>query len=267
MRYTHGGKLQLKVRKEFETGLTWLVTDQLRWIRFGVVSLNQGQSWTSPLTDQEQGVVLLSGSCKAIVNGQDLGVMGPRKNVFEDPPWGLYIPGDTPFQLQAESASELALCRCPSKSRGRPRMISPAELDLHHRGRPGFERKVVDIIVENVRADTMMVGETTNLAGQWSSYPPHKHEKDDLPREALLEELYLYKIDPPQGFGCQRIYTDDRSLDQSITLEHNDLVIIPRGYHPVAAAPGYRVYYLWVLAGPKRKLVAKDDPRHQWISG
>jgi 5-deoxy-glucuronate isomerase len=116
-----------------------------------------------------------------------------------------------------------------------------------------------------VEANHLIVGETFNRSGQWSSYPPHKHEQDVPGIESRQEELYFFRLNPEQGFGFMRVYTDDRSIDQPMVLEQNDLVVIPKGYHPVCAAPGYNLYYLWMLAGPTRTLTMRDDPEHAWV--
>jgi 5-deoxy-glucuronate isomerase len=107
-----------------------------------------------------------------------------------------------------------------------------------------------------------MVGETFNPPGHWSSFPPHKH--DGRNGEPKLEEVYHYRIDPPQGFGYQTIYTND---GESIThqVRDRDTVLLPYGYHPVSAAPGYRLYYLWAMAGEQRELALYEDPAHRWI--
>jgi 5-deoxy-glucuronate isomerase len=109
----------------------------------------------------------------------------------------------------------------------------------------------------------LLVGETFNPPGNWSSYPPHKHDgRDGEPR---LEEVYHYRIDPPQGFGHQTLYTSD---GESVThvVRDGDAVLLPYGYHPVAAAPGYRLYYLWALAGAERRMALYEDPQHKWVA-
>jgi 5-deoxy-glucuronate isomerase len=123
------------------------------------------------------------------------------------------------------------------------------------------------VVGENVpQAQRLVVGETFNPPGNWSSYPPHKHEVDAYPEEVRMEEIYYYRLNPPQGFGLQRIYTDDRSLDLACAVEDGDTVLLPRGYHPVVAAPGYQLYYLWMLAGhTDRRMKPRDDAEHTWV--
>ncbi len=256
--------MDLKIRKPLKNGMNDLVTDQLDLIRFSVLCLDQGQSHTIQPTGWEQGLILIEGECRVSVDGKELGKLGPRKDVFSDPPWGVYVPGDLPVTISAISGLELAVAQTPWEKGGEPKLVGPDQVVWHERGKPGFERRVADILLNNLEANSLLIGETFNEPGQWSSYPPHKHENDDIPNESLQEEVYYYKFEPRQGFGFQRIYTDDRSLDETLTIEQSDVSIIPKGYHPVAAAPGYKLYYLWILAGPKRKLCPKDDPNHAW---
>ncbi|MCZ6861860.1 MAG: 5-deoxy-glucuronate isomerase, partial [Alphaproteobacteria bacterium] len=114
-------------------------------------------------------------------------------------------------------------------------------------------------------AESLLVVEVITPQGNWSSYPPHKHDTDALPEESLLEETYYHRLNPAQGFAFQRVYTDDRSLDETICVQDGDLVMVPRGYHPVGAPYGYELYYLNVMAGPTRKWVFQNDPQHEWM--
>jgi 5-deoxy-glucuronate isomerase len=113
-------------------------------------------------------------------------------------------------------------------------------------------------------AESLLVVEVLTPGGHWSSYPPHKHDRDDPPRETLLEETYYHRIAPARGFGLQRVYTDDRSLDESLAFGDRDCVLVPRGYHTVSAPPGYDLYYLNVMAGPTRTWIFANDPDHEW---
>lgn len=257
----------LKIRKTLEPGLNPLVTDQLEFLRFSILRLSPGERFEEALSGWECVLALLSGECEIRAGaGVDGKKLGPRRNVFDDPPWGVYVPGDGSYEVRASTETELALSYAPWKSARGPLLVTPAEVTVHQRGNPGYQREVRDIAVDNVAADSLLAGETVNRPGQWSSYPPHKHD-DRIPGvEARLEEVYFYKVNPAQGFGYQRVYTDDRSLDLAVTVENDDLVLLPRGYHPVAAAPGYSVYYFWALAGPERIMKPHDDPAHQWVA-
>jgi 5-deoxy-glucuronate isomerase len=106
--------------------------------------------------------------------------------------------------------------------------------------------------MESEPAESLLVTEVVTPAGHWSSYPPHKHDTDDMPNEALLEETYYHRLRGGSGFAFQRVYTDDRSLDEGIVVEDGDVVVVPRGYHPVAGDARTDLYYLNVMAGPLR---------------
>jgi 5-deoxy-glucuronate isomerase len=255
---------ELKIKKPLKNGKTRLVDGQLKRIKFSVLSLNSGQKFQEKLAGDELGIVLLSGRVVVDAGGKEYR-LGPRRNVFRDPPWGLYLPGKMTWTIKALVKSELALCYAPGPLRGEVQLIGPKQLVVHQRGKDLFQRKVSDIMVSQVNAKNLLIGETVNKPGQWSSYPPHRHDQHKPPRMYYLEEMYLFKVNPKQGFGFQRVYTDDRRLDQALVIEDNDIAIFKKGYHPVSAAPGYELYYLWVLSGPVRVMKVKDDPAHAWI--
>jgi 5-deoxy-glucuronate isomerase len=133
------------------------------------------------------------------------------------------------------------------------------------RGKGTNTRYVTNILPEGEPADSLLVVEVITPGGHTSSYPPHKHDRDDLPRESLLEETYYHRLNPPQGFAFQRVYTDDRSLDEVMAVEDGDVVLVPEGYHPCAAIHGYDLYYLNVMAGPKRTWKFHNAPEHEWL--
>jgi len=257
----------LKISKKLGPGLTRLVDGQMEYLKFSVLRISSGQRHKEELApDIECVVVLLSGECEVEAGLVGAASLGPRQDVFDHPPWAVYFPGGACFVVEATRESELALSYAPWKGGAKkPVIVTPPEVVVHRRGNPGFRRQVRDIVVDRVAAGSLLVGETINRAGEWSSYPPHKHDAREEGEESQLEEVYFYKVHPRQGFGFQRVYTADRSLDEAVTVENDDLVMLPRGYHPVAAAPGYRVYYLWALAGPEREMKPRDDPDHAWV--
>ena len=217
----------------------------------------------------EATVVLLAGD--AIIDGQ----AARRTDVFDEPATAVYLPPGTSVEISARAHTELALAatvggelHAPDGSA--PVRVAPADVIVHDRGRPGWERQVHDIVGDAVPAQRLLIGETFNAAGQWSSYPPHKHDGAD--GEPALEEVYYYRFDRPDGFGFQGLYEhgDSRHAagERAVFLRHGAVVGIPRGYHPVCAAPGYRLYYLWVLApkaGTARALALHVDPAHRWL--
>jgi 5-deoxy-glucuronate isomerase len=139
-------------------------------------------------------------------------------------------------------------------------VIEPSAVVEKIVGEGTYERHVRTIIGEDFPAERILIGETINGAGKWSSYPPHRHEKDSPPDEARLEEVYYYKLENPKAFGIQRIYTDDGRIDETHTVREGDLCVLPRGYHPVSATPNSRLYYFWALAGKTRRMLVREDP-------
>ena len=262
-----------------------LAKKPLEYLGFGLARLAAGKTWKFATGKAEWTVVILSGSVRAFSADGELtrGPLGMRQDVFSGKASALYLPPGLKGRIQAVTAAELAVCQamtdekttgCRSHIRrgGQPMarapvVITPEDVRARTVGAHNWERTVQDIVDPRIPAARLLVGETINKAGCWSSYPPHRHDEDRLPLEASLEEIYFFQVNPPQGFGFQRVYTDDRRLDESYAVENGDTVILPRGYHPVAAAPGYQVYYLWLLAGPGRVMCPFDDPQHAWVKG
>jgi 5-deoxy-glucuronate isomerase len=190
-----------------------------------------------------------------------------RRDVFDAPATALYMPPGSSTEITVHSRTELVLAATVgSELHGpddaEPRLVNADDVVVHERGRPGWQRSVHDIVDSSVPAQRLLVGETFNAAGQWSSFPPHKHDGGD--GEPALEEVYYYRFDRPDGFGFQGLYDDER--ERAVFLRHGSVVGIPRGYHPVCAAPGYRLYYLWALSAPPgqpRTLALYEDPAHR----
>ena len=165
-----------------------------------------------------------------------------------------------------EAALTTGICTAPGTAKKFPaRIIPPEEVGFEERGKGTNRRLVYNILPDTASAESLLVVEVVTPGGNWSSYPPHKHDRDALPEESFLEETYYHRLNPPQGFAFQRVYTDDRSIDETMAVEDGDCVMVPRGYHPVGAPHGYDLYYLNVMAGPNRRWVFKNDPAHEWI--
>ncbi|MFH1074659.1 MAG: 5-deoxy-glucuronate isomerase [Candidatus Firestonebacteria bacterium] len=262
-------KQNLLYRKKIEKGFTNIVSvgkKNTKNIDFSVLKLRKNQKYENSSKTQERVIVILGGKCNVLVDDKSYKNIGKRKNVFEGKAYSVYIPGGSKFVIQAVSNDlEVAVCAVKSKAKGSPMLITPDMVRRRRVGKDNWQRDVYDIVYEATAGDKILVGETMTPCGNWSSVPPHRHEKEDMPHESKHEETYFFKIDPVQGFGIQWVYTDDSKLNEVYVLRNNDLVVIPRGYHPVAAAPGYRVYYLWILAGNNRLLRPKDDPNHKWL--
>lgn len=234
-------------------------------ISFSLLFLNDGDTFMEKSDDNEVALVALAGVCSVEVNGQDYRNVGGREDVFDGPASCVYIPRDSSYTVTGVGKVEIAVCKTYAQRRTAPFYIPPEKVKIVDRGKGNWFRTVHDIVDARVDADCMLVGETFSPAGNWSSSPPHKHDVEDPPNESKHEEIYYFRTRPRQGFGVIRLYTDDLSLDETHTVEHNDTVILPRGYHPTVAGPGYQLYYLWILAGRDRKVLTRDDPKHAWL--
>jgi 5-deoxy-glucuronate isomerase len=236
-------------------------------VGFQVVKLAAGETHDGGDAGRETCIVIMSGSAEVTAEGLSFGQIGGRASVFEDAaPGAVYVPAATPFAVTAVTDVELALCSAPGKPGGQARLIAAGDMPREVRGTGTNVRHVRNILPETAPADGLLVVEVITPGGHWSSYPPHKHDTATDGEETALEETYYHRLNPPQGFAFQRVYTDDRSLDETVCVQDGDVVMVPRGYHPVGAPHGYDLYYLNVMAGPHRKWIFRNDPAHDWIA-
>jgi 5-deoxy-glucuronate isomerase len=180
----------------------------------------------------------------------------------------VYIPARTKFEIQAEGAVEIALPSAPSEMEAEPYVIAPSQVVSGVWGAANFKRYYHQILTmasqPELPARRLIVGETFTPSGNWSTYPPHKHQVDDLPREAYHEEMYFFKVSPSDGFGICHYYNEEGE-EENFTVRDNSIHMMPRGYHTVVSAPGYTTYYLWFLAGNQRVQATVDDPHLGWV--
>lgn len=235
------------------------------YVGFDVWKLSVGQAAKGEDKDRETCLVFISGKGRVTVGSKDLGLLGERLSPFEGKPWSVYVPAGAAWSITAETPLELGVCTAPGTGKLPVRVISPDSLGQETRGKGTNTRYVTNILPETEPAESLLVVEVITPGGHTSSYPPHKHDQDDLPRESLLEETYYHRFNPPQGFGFQRVYTDDRALDEAMAIEDGDVTLVPKGYHPCAATHGYDLYYLNVMAGPKRTWKFHNAKEHEWL--
>jgi 5-deoxy-glucuronate isomerase len=215
---------------------------------------------------RESLLVILGGHCSVAVT--DMAAwddLGERGTVFEGAATSVYVPAGIPHRISARREAEIAVLRAPAAAGGKTYVIRPSEVTVATRGTGAWQRTVHTILDESRPAQRLVVGETFNEPGAWSSYPPHKHDRHDPPREVRFQEVYHFRVTPRGGFGIQRLYAPEPQVDSTFVVEDGDTVLIPFGYHPVVAAPGYRLYYLWALVGEGRHLAAREDPAHAWV--
>ncbi len=261
-------RLLLKNHAPDAAGLVHAVTPKSAgWghVGFALHRLAPGQRLEVEGGADETCIVLVTGSATVEAGPQIFRSIGGRASPFAGKPVAVYVPCDTAFAITAESGLELALCTAPGGGDHGVRLIGPDDVAYSRRGEGTNTRHVHDILPETEPAYSLLVVEVVTPAGGWSSYPSHKHDTDNLPHESLLEETYYHRFQPAQGFGFQRVYTDDRSLDETMTIEDGDLVMVPKGYHPCGTAHGYDLYYLNVMAGPKRTWRINTEECHRWL--
>ena len=237
------------------------------YVGFGLYHLAPGESAAESTGDLEVILVIVEGRVNLSANGQDFGTCGERLNVFEKTkPTCLYVPNGGEWQAVAETDCTIAVCTAPGKSGHPVRLITPEDIGSEERGKGANTRHIHPIAMEEFDvADSLLVTEVFTPQGNWSSYPPHRHDEDDYPRMTYLEETYYHRLNPSQGFGFQRVFTDDRSLDETIAVSDGEVVLVPKGHHPCGAPYGYEMYYLNVMAGPIRKWRFENHPDHEWI--
>jgi 5-deoxy-glucuronate isomerase len=238
-----------------------------RYVGFSLWRLRPGETAAEATGDREVILVMVEGKARLSGLGRDWGVLGERMNVFEKtPPHCLYLPNGADWAATAETDCVIAVCSAPGKGGHAARRIGPEGITLAERGKDTNIRYIDDIAMENEDyCDSLLVTEVFTPAGHWSSYPSHRHDEDDFPRITYLEETYYHRLNPPSGFGVQRVYTDDGTLDETMAVVDGDVVLVPRGHHPCGAPYGFEMYYLNVMAGPLRKWRFLPAPEVEWI--
>lgn len=237
------------------------------YVGFTLYRLEPGDTAAEATADREVILVLVEGRATLRAAGQDWGEMGDRMDVFErTPPHALYVPSGADWHATATTACTLAVCSAPGKGGHAARRLGPEGIELTPRGTGANTRYINNIAMEaRDVADSLLVTEVFTPQGNWSSYPSHRHDEDDFPRMTYLEETYYMRTNPAQGFAIQRVYTEDGSLDVTMAAKNHDVTLVPRGHHPCGAPYGYDLYYLNVMAGPRRNWRFQNDPDHDWI--
>lgn len=257
--------MKLLVRPEVNAGGTERYGFQ--FLGFRSCRLAPGESLDGDTDQDELGMVVLGGVCSVESPAGRWPRVGERGSVFDGLPYALYLPISTRFRITARTACDLALCYCRAAGEHPARLITPPEVEVEIRGGGNATRQINHILKPEFPADRLLLVEVYTPSGNWSSYPPHKHDVHNPPAEVDLEEIYYYRIDKPAGYAIQKVYTADRRIDETLTVRDGELVQVLEGYHPVVAAHGYNVYYLNALAGSARSMAASDDPEYAWVRG
>jgi 5-deoxy-glucuronate isomerase len=249
-----------------------------QFISLQIRQLATGQSWSFDTGAHEFALVNLDGRYAVESNRGDWSGIGGRRTVFDGAAHALYLPRATELVVTAEVGGQFAVTWVPTDEDHDPWLIRPEEVRRSIRGGGNVSRQINDLLPPGAPVHRLVLVEVYTPSGNWSSYPPHKHDvhiEDTAGQlvEADLEEVYFYKIDRPEGYAYQRVYTDATSplhragypIDALVRATDDTAVLVPEGYHPVVSAPGYTTYYLNVLAGSAQSLANQDDPRYSWV--
>ena len=236
------------------------------YVGFSVLELAPRKVVTRRTEGTEVCLVILTGRVRISAGDTDFGLLGERESVFDGLPWSVYVPAHSSWTLEAETPAEVAVCASPAEGELPARIIPPSEVGEEVRGKGTNTRHVRNILPDTATAESLLVVEVVTPGGNWSSYPPHKHDVNDPPRETYLEETYYHRLKRGSGFALQRVYTDDRSLDETMAVSDRDVVLVPKGYHPVGAPHGFDLFYLNVMAGPVREWRFTMSPDHAFLT-
>lgn len=242
-----------------------------QYLNMAARRLSAGQKWSSGTSGYEYGHVILGGKCNIRTSQGDFLNIGERANVFSGKPYAVYLSRNIDFEIEALTDDfEVASVWVETDEDHPAQLVTPEKSTVELRGGGNASRQINSIFPPGFDCHKIVCVEVYTPSGNWSSYPPHKHDihREDTQGnilEADLEEIYFYKFDQPAGYAYQRVYTDDRSIDGVMLARHHDMVLVPAGYHPVAGAPGYTTYYLNFLAGSAQSLANADDPEYAWI--
>jgi 5-deoxy-glucuronate isomerase len=249
-----------KVQNGF-TKIAQLGDGDLALSEFGLIKLDKGENCELNSGDMENVLVILGGKCSISGAGIDFPALGERKDVFSGKPYTVYIPCGRKYEITAVTNVEIAWTASPSSANDiEPYIIAPEQVKEAHIGKENFQRDAYLMVTDEFPASHLFVGEAFVPPGNHASFPPHRHDVDDLPTEVDMEEIYFFRFSSDSGYGIQKIYTDDRSIDYVCTVKENDTTLIPEGYHPVINAPGGVMYYLWIMAGANnRKFLSVID--------
>jgi 5-deoxy-glucuronate isomerase len=249
-------------------GINTLPINPCKLLDLNFLKLGAGENYNANSADREILAVILGGKATFTIAGATFPSVGGRPSVFAGKPHSVYIPAGVDFSIQAEGNVEIALPSAPSEADIQPYVIEPSQVASGIWGAANFKRYFHQILTlaaqPELPARRLIVGETFTPSGNWSTYPPHKHQADDLPRQAYHEEMYYFKVNPVDGFGICHYYNED-SEDENFTIRDNSIHMMPKGFHTVVSAPGYTTYYLWFLAGNQRVQATLDDPNLGWV--
>ncbi|MCX8082220.1 MAG: 5-deoxy-glucuronate isomerase [bacterium] len=235
----------------------------LKNIHLAVIRNPSGTRFDGNTGDEENVFIITEGNIKFFLEDKLLAELS-REDVFQEPPSAIYLPPHSNYYIEFIEKSEICIAGCIATGRFKPQAVYKGHIRIKRVGEEIFFRNIIEIIPEDFPAENLIVGETITDPGNWASYPPHKHDTDNPPEETALEELYFFKIRPETGFGSIRIFNNPE--DYIFLIKNNEVITIPKGYHPVSVAPKHQLYYLWIMAGNTRKVLSTVHPAYKFIN-
>ena len=241
-------------------------SSSLKRLAFGIIELAAGETQDFYTGDKETAFVILFRHCNVIFTGGEFLNVGNRNSVFENRRAEcFYMPREQALTIVAEDRLKIAVCATPIEEKTEPQVLRADRVPLKRLGRPPFERETSFLIDGTTNAKILTVGESYTTEGNWAGFPPHKHDEDKMPAECVAEEIYYFLFEPEQGFAVQCLYTADGEIEEAYRVKNDELVEFPRGYHTTVSAPGYKTYFLWLMAGDHQGFNRSNDPVHDWI--
>ncbi len=238
----------------------------LKKLEFGIIELKSGQTLDFNTGDKETAFIMLSGYCNVSFGDVKWENIGNRMNVFENRrAESFYMPIEQELTIEAVTNIKIAVCATPVKEKTEPQLLKGDRVVLKLLGEQPFQRETSFIIDGTTNAKVLTIGEAYCTEGNWAGFPPHKHDEDNMPTECIAEEIYYFLFDPEQGFAVQCLYTADGELDEAYRVKNDELVEFPYGYHTTVSTPGYKTYFLWLMAGDYQGFNRSSDPEHAWI--
>ena len=239
----------------------------LAYLELDFLKLADGQSYTIDEKGKEFALMIIYGKCD--VEGKDFKFenCGFRTNPFEAPAEVVYVGKDAEFTVTGKGGDvKIAVCKAPAEKYFKPQYVAVKDIKSKDLGKGAYTRVASFNLPETVEANLLYIGEFWVEDGRWGSYPPHKHDLDNMPTEGFLDEIYYFEFDKPQGFGFQAVYSKEGDINEVYKVKTGDMVEVPKGYHPFTVASGYKNYTLWIMAGKNRGIFCTGEEEHKWMN-
>ncbi len=238
----------------------------LKKLEFGIIELDAKQSLDFNTEDKETAFIILEGHCNVSFDGTVWENVGNRSSVFENiRAESFYMPKEFSLKITALDHLKIAVCATPVGEKTEPQLLKEDRVITKLLGEVPFQRETSFIIDGTTNAKVLTIGECYCTEGNWAGFPPHKHDVNDMPNECVAEEIYYFLFEPKQGFAIQCLYTSDGEIDEAYRVKNDELVEFPYGYHTTVSTPGYKTYFLWIMAGDYQGFNRSSDPEHAWI--